>query len=495
MKDDVGFNDLIIEFARGVVLNKGRAFFVGGVVRDRFLGVESKDVDIEVYGLSLDILKMVVRDYFPDFGEIGVSFGVLHCVVGEYSVDISLPRMDNKVGVGHRGFDVEVFPELGFENALRRRDFTVNAMLLDILSDELIDPFGGRDDLDDGLLRMVDGDTFVEDPLRVLRGMQFVSRFGFEVDGDTKAKMVEMVGGLGELSEDRRREEWRKLLFGRTPSLGLRLGLELGVFSGDVFLELEVFSKMKDTSQEPKFHPEGDVFEHTIMAVDVASKIVRKEKFDEKFSLGVLLGTLCHDFGKVDTTCVVDGLIRAHGHADAGVKYVSGVLGELGFSSYVKTVEPLVKFHMMPKLAFINERKGDGFSDGEFRRLSRFVYPATLRMLTYVSEADYDGRDFVDGEREYSGVDMSEYYLNRAGELWVVDGPPEHCISGGALIKLGLKPGPQFGLLILAADELNDLYDFERGDILKRILEVGDLVLEEKGVEGMVKILLNKEAA
>ena len=156
----------------------GRTYYVGGFVRDRLLGIENKDVDIEVHGIEPDRLFAILEKT----GEpvtFGKSFGV-YALRGE-TIDIAMPRRERAIGCGHRDFDVEVDPLIGTEAAARRRDFTVNSIMEDVLTGEIIDHFGGRQDIEAGIIRHIDPETFVEDPLRVLRAAQFAARFEFDV--------------------------------------------------------------------------------------------------------------------------------------------------------------------------------------------------------------------------------------------------------------------------------------------------------------------------
>lgn len=182
----------------------GRPLIVGGAVRDHLLSVPSKDIDIEVHGLA-NLDELGAR--LGGLDEIGKSFGVLKF----REVDISLPRRDSKTGEGHTGFTVEFDPKITITEALSRRDFTINAMAFDPITRELIDPFGGRMDLREGTLRHT-SDAFSEDPLRVLRGVQFAARFGFQIHPDTAGLCRTLASSFSELSIERVWGEWEKIL-------------------------------------------------------------------------------------------------------------------------------------------------------------------------------------------------------------------------------------------------------------------------------------------
>ena len=166
------------KIARAVAEAGGRAYFVGGYVRDRLLGQENKDIDMEVHRVPVDALERIL-DSLGERLTMGVSFGVMG--LRHYGLDIAMPRSETATGRGHKDFAVFVDPFLGEEKAASRRDFTINAMMEDVLTGEILDPFGGRDDLSRGVIRHVCDRSFTEDPLRVLRAAQFAARFGFTV--------------------------------------------------------------------------------------------------------------------------------------------------------------------------------------------------------------------------------------------------------------------------------------------------------------------------
>lgn len=210
-----------------------RAFFVGGFVRDALLGVRSKDADIEVYGVTPDALLSVLRRAFGEVETVGKTFGVMKVHGKGFNLDVSIPRRESKTGKGHRGFLVEADPTMSFADAARRRDFTVNAIMLDPKTGEIVDPFGGRADLKKRVLRVTDATTFQEDPLRVLRAVQLAARLGFSVEPKSLRLMRSMVkrGDLSELSRERVSGEVEKLLFrSRRPSVGLAIGARIGVW-------------------------------------------------------------------------------------------------------------------------------------------------------------------------------------------------------------------------------------------------------------------------
>ena len=181
--------DMARRIARAAAEAGGRTFFVGGWVRDRLMGIVSKDIDLEVHGVPYRTLEGIL-DGLGERLEMGASFGVLG--LRHYGIDIALPRSETATGRGHRDFDVSVDPFLGPERAARRRDFTFNALMQDVLTGELLDFFGGAEDLRRGIVRHVDDRSFPEDPLRVFRAAQFAARFGFSVAEETAALAARM---------------------------------------------------------------------------------------------------------------------------------------------------------------------------------------------------------------------------------------------------------------------------------------------------------------
>jgi tRNA nucleotidyltransferase (CCA-adding enzyme) len=417
------------DIARAAAAAGGRALVVGGWVRDRLLGLPPKDADLEVFGIPAAAL----RDLLSQFGAVntvGESFTVFK--VG--GIDVSLPRRDSKTGRGHRAFVVEGDPSMTIEDAARRRDFTINAMLFDPLNGEYFDPFGGRADLEKRILRMVDPRTFGDDSLRVLRGLQFAARFECELDQETRTLCRSI--SLDDLPAERIWAEIEKLLVqARQPSIGLRLALDLGVIR-QLFPELEA---LVDCPQEPEWHPEGDVWVHTLMVVDQAR--TRIDDLDHPGKVTVMLGALCHDLGKPPTTAFIDGRIRSMEHEQAGVEPSARLMDRLNVHSLggydVRAqVLGIVAHHLKP-LAFF--KSATPVSDGAFRRLAQKV---DLEMLGRVAVSDCLGRT---GNFDCSGI---AWFLDRARALGVQHAPPPRILLGRHLLDLGVKPGPRMGEIL-----------------------------------------------
>ncbi len=253
---------------------QAKAIIVGGSVRDHFLELPIKDYDVEVYGLErLEELETILAQY-GSVNLVGKSFGVLKFTYEGEEYDFSFPRTEEKVGVGHRGFEVEVNGALAYGEASKRRDFTLNALGYDIENDEFLDPFGGLQDMEQKRLRHIDDETFVEDPLRLYRAVQFSARFGYTLADETFVLCQKMVseGMLEELPKERIYVEWQKLLLkSPKPSIGFELMRKLGI-TKRYFPELHA---LIDVPQSPQWHPEGDVWIHTMMTVDEMANICR----------------------------------------------------------------------------------------------------------------------------------------------------------------------------------------------------------------------------
>ncbi len=475
-------------FAETVSLNRGRAYVVGGAVRDGLLGLESEDIDVEVHGIDAAALRRIVASHFKDVNEEGKTFGVLRAIVGQGEVDISLPRTDSKVAPGHKGFEVHTDPFMGIEAAAERRDFTINAMLQDVLTGEVHDPYGGRLDLESGVLRAVNMDLFGDDPLRILRAVQLVARFNLTVESRTMDLMRRMVPTLSELSADRKREEWKKLfLKASKPSRGLQLALDLGLFHEPA---LRIFERMAETKQDPIWHPEGSVWKHTLWGCDEAAKTADRENLLHDDRLTVMLGELLHDTGKPDTTRLGDDAhVHSKGHSEVGVVFVRPCLTSMGLDRFSDAVERMVLHHHAP----MKWAARGGKEDALIIKLARELKPTPLRLLCYVTEADLRSRGpyAYPTPKEHRLPDMAERCLARAVELGVADRAPENVINGNELIKYGFTPGPIFGMIVRAANMLHDEDGLDKKTILARIAAMPEIAILGN-TEEMVKKLRGK---
>jgi tRNA nucleotidyltransferase (CCA-adding enzyme) len=423
----------------------GRPFVVGGAVRDAILGLPVKDYDVEVFGLPGGRLRAIL-ERFGSVDEVGQAFSVMKVsgVAGvDGALDVSLPRRDSKVGPGHRGIAAVSDPGLSIEEASRRRDFTINALLFDPVTGETLDPHGGRRDLEARVLRAVDAKTFVEDPLRALRAVQFAARFELSVEPETARLCAQMP--LGELPPERVLGEIEKLLLkARRPSIGLALmkGWEMLGETAPQLLPLGA------TPQDPQWHPEGDVWTHTLQVVDEAAALIADLADDRPRALTVMLGALFHDLGKPSTTLrSEDGHVRSPGHEEAGVLPATSLLDRWNVHSLLGydvrgQVLALVAHHLKPGELYKQRAR---VSDGAIRRLARRCEPD---LLYRVARADCLGRR----PGRFEPVAM-EWFREKVRELDVAAGAPEPLLRGRDLIDLGVAPGPEMGRILQAVYE------------------------------------------
>ena len=438
----------------------GRALVVGGWVRDRLRERASKDLDVEVFGIAQEQLAALLAP-FGRVEAVGQSFPVYKLVPPsrDAEIDVALPRRESKRGRGHKGFVVEGDPSMTVTDAARRRDFTINAISWDPLTDEYVDPFDGRRDLERGILRAVDPRTFADDSLRVLRAIQFSARFEFALEADTAALCRTVA--LDDLPAERVWGEIEKLLLqAHRPSVGFALALDLGV----VDQLLPELRPLVGCDQEPDWHPEGDVWTHTLMVIDMARAL--NGDLDRPRLITVMLGAVCHDLGKPATTAVIDGRIRSMEHEEAGVEPTLRLLDRLnvhtidGFDVRAQVVG-LVAQHLKPGMF----HKAGNVGDGAFRRLAEKV---DLELLARVARADCRGRT---GHFDCSAMD---WFIERARALGVEHRPPAPLVLGRHVLALGVAPGPRVG------------------EILKQLYEKqldGDITTSEEGVEAARRLI------
>lgn len=422
----------------------GRAFYVGGFVRDKILGIENKDMDIEVHGIEPEVLREILSEVGEPMS-YGSSFGV-YSLKG-YDIDIAMPRKEHATGKGHRDFEVFVDPFIGTAEAARRRDFTVNAVMEDVLTGEFVDPFGGKQDLEKGIIRHIDSDTFVEDPLRVLRGAQFASRFGFNIADDTSDLFRSM--DLSALSMERVEDELKKaLLKGKEPSVFfevLRSADGLDVWFPEVKALIGI-------EQDPKFHPEGDVWTHTMEVLDRAARYRYKTKNPYAF----MLLALTHDFGKAVTTEVVNGRIHAYDHETEGLPaietFLRRITNESEVISYVLNMVPL---HMKPNVV--------AASKSAVKVTNRmFDRAAAPEDLIYFAMSD---KPVMSGDNPFTGD--PEFLFERYELYGEIMSRPY--VTGNDLIEKGLEPGEYFSDVLAYAHKLR-LAGTEKESALKQTL-------------------------
>ena len=425
------------QIAAAVQQAGGRAYYVGGFVRDRLLGVENKDVDLEVHGVTPQQLETIL-DGFGERQTVGKSFGVMG--LHHYGLDISMPRAETSTGRGHKDFYAFVDPFLGEQKAALRRDFTMNALMQDVLTHEILDFFGGRADLANGVIRHVNDNTYQEDPLRVFRAAQFAARFGFAVAKETTDLSSRIP--LDGLPDERVLGELQKaLLKAKRPSVffeELRNMRQLAVWFPEAAALIGV-------PQNPAFHPEGDVWAHTMQVLDESAALRAQSKRPFRF----MLAALCHDFGKPVTTQEVDGVLHAYGHEIKGLPPVESFLARLtNERELIRYVLRMTELHMQP-----NRNADAGAGVKSFMRLfGKTDWPEDLLLL---AKADYLGRFRTDAQREallrdYESTEqtlhkMLSVYRERMSRPYVM---------GRDLLRLGVQPGPALGEVLAYVHKL-----------------------------------------
>jgi len=433
----------VLSLARSIQEAGGRALLVGGCVRDELMGKQPKDWDLEVYQLDAARVREIL-DQFGPVNVVGESFTVYK--LGHH-LDVSIPRRERKSGRGHKGFVIEGDPSMSVAEATRRRDFTINAILRDPLSGELIDPYGGKQDIEQRVLRAVSSETFAEDSLRVLRAAQFAARFEFDIHPET-IELCRKVD-LSDLPSERIWGELEKLLLhAQRPSIGIEWMHKLGAIE-KLFPEIQ---SLIGVPQDPEWHPEGDVFVHTKLAVDRARELIDELSYPRQVT--VILAALAHDFGKPATTEFIEGRWRSRGHEEAGVLPAESFLDRInvhtldGYDVRGQVIA-LVREHLKPGEFY---KKRDEVGEGAFRRLARRCEPD---LLYRVAKADSLGRnaDWVPREQWY-GAEAQEWFIERTRELEVEQRPPDPLLLGRHLLDLGVQPGPRMGEITRAVYEM-----------------------------------------
>ena len=432
------------EIAERVHALGGSAYYVGGYVRDRLLGRDSKDIDIEIHGITEDALIELLSD-MGETASFGISFGI-HTLRGT-GIDIALPRTERSTGQGHRQFDVSVDPFIGTEAASSRRDFTINALMQDVLTGEILDYHGGREDLEKGIIRHVSDASFADDPLRVLRAASFASRLGFAIAEET-ASLCRSID-ISQLSSERIEEELAKALLGSdSPSVffeELRRMDQLSFW----FPELEALIGLP---QDPLYHPEGDVWVHTMEVIDRAAAL--RDKTDEPLSFMLLC--LCHDFGKAVTTELIKGRYHAYQHEVKGIPVIESFLRRIVKEKSIRRyVTGMVPLHMRPNVA--------AFSKPSVKSTNRLFYEAASPGdLVYFAICD---KPVLAGEENFTGD--SDFLWERLSVFEATMAKPH--ITGKDLIEAGISPGEELGRLLDYALKLR-LAGIDKDQAMKQVM-------------------------
>ena len=434
---------------------------VGGSVRDFFLNIPVKDYDIEIFGIdSLETIQKSLEK-FASVKLVGKSFGVLTLRVNEYDFDFALPRIEKKIGNTHQDFEIITNANLSFKEAAIRRDFTINAIGYDFCTKDFLDPFDGINDLKNRVLKHIDDKTFIEDSLRVYRAVQFSARFDFSLDERTfeLCKKIVQNNELHFLPKERIYEEFKKLfLKSSKPSIGFELLKDLGV--------LKYFPELKaliSCVQDPIYHPEGDVWIHTMMCLDELSKILKEENIaDEYRKLYLFYAILCHDFGKPFCTKEINGKITSHKHESLGIEPTISFLSKLtNEKKFIEIVSSLVKNHLIPFQLYLAE--------SSLKAIKKLSLKVNIEDLCLVCLADCLGRTIPDKEK---CPKATSWVLNKAKELDIHNEPIKPIVQGRDLIELGFKPSDKFKEILEFAFDLQIDENMKKDEIIKKIIEI-----------------------
>lgn len=427
-----------------LVAEGAQVFIVGGCVRDCLLQKEMKDFDIEVFHLTERELENVLKRFGECF-TVGKSFGIIQSSYFPMA-DFALPRKEQKRGEGHQGFNIEIDPWLDVKEAMRRRDITINAIYYDYNHDCFVDEFGGISDLYQGIIRVVDSSSFGEDPLRVLRVAQFLSRLDFEVDTkclDICRKMV-LNHELDTLSIERIATEYDKLLLGKRPSKGLYFLNQIGGLP-------DVLANLAGVKQPVHYHPEGDVLIHTFLVVDEAAKV----KYLTSWPLGFMWSALLHDVGKVKTT---DEFGHAYQHEVVGAAMAKDYLSQNHKNRLLERyVESMIYNHMKLMIYASGQAKDKTF----LKLLARINGKTNLNDLYYLTQSDLMGCQRDISEDLFKLQTYVQNKVNRVG-----DKAPDPLITGNDLLMEGFLAGPQMKAWLALAYDLQ-LGGYKKEGILK----------------------------
>lgn len=436
--------DMAVKLAALVSEQGGTAYYVGGYVRDKIRRMENKDIDIEVHGIYPRQLESILNSLGERIS-IGESFGIYN--LKGYSIDIAMPRKEDNRGDGHKDFDICVDPFIGTYKAALRRDFTFNALLKNILTGEIIDHFGGVEDLQNGIIRHINDSTFAEDPLRVLRAAQFAARFNYTIADETVELCRQM--DLSSLSKERVIGELEKaLLKSDKPSVffkALRQMNQLSVW----FPELEQTIGIK---QNPKHHAEGDVWTHTMMVCDAAVRYRDKVKNP----LGFMISTITHDFGKALCTEIINGELHAYNHETIGLPLVKSFMTRLtAEKALIEYVMNLSEYHMKPNILAANNSSIKATN----KLFDQSVDPEALVYL-----AVFDGLGSI---KSHEYISHDDFLMKRLAIFKEYMSRPY--VMGRDLIAAGVSPSERFSEYLEYAHKLR-LAGVEKDSALQQTL-------------------------
>lgn len=438
---------IIFEIAQKVKNIGGRTYYVGGCVRDKLMQIECLDKDIEIHGIDIEQLRDILHSFTDNLIE-NSHFGVFN--LPDYTIDVALPRSECLSGKTHKDFEINILPYMDTIQATVRRDFTINAMMEDVLTGELIDHYGGLSDLENGIIRHIDDERFIEDPLRVLRAAQFSARFQFKVDEKTMTLCRKM--SIESLPRERVFDELKKaLLKSDKPSLFFEIMREADRLD-------EFFKELKDLigiEQNEKHHAEGDVWVHTMMVLDECAK----RRGSVKNPLGFMLSAVCHDMGKAICTEVVNGEIHSYNHEIEGLPIAESFINRLTTDKKTKEyVLNMVEFHMRPNtLAAM----------GSAIKKTNKMFDQAVEPLDLIHLAIADSLGKV-AHREYY---ETEPFLMERLELFEEQMKKPY-VTGADLIDAGFEPGEKLGKMLEYAHKLR-LAGCEKESALRQTISFG----------------------
>jgi len=473
---DFNLNPVILKIFSILQENNFNAYLVGGVVRDLLiekyhnLQIKNKDYDIEVFGVSLTNLETILRSNLDcKIAREGESFSVLKVYTKESEdvIDIAIPRTEVTTGDKYTDFNITPDPNLTVEQAGKRRDITINAIYYNPITKQINDPFNGVEDIKNKLIRAVNDKTFCQDPLRVLRVMQFVGRFGFSVAPETINLCKKMVTDnmLQALSKDRVREEFLKFAYKTNyPALSLEFLREIGLLQ----VYMPEIHNLQATRQTPKWHPEGNVYNHSLQTVNAGADIVNREGLSSYERAVLILSCLYHDSGKALVTVFdeKEKVYRAHGHADKGVQLVLNFVQRINLPLYlVKSLPVMVKYHMHLPVLFYNHKNGQDQTRA-FNRIALKLNTVgvDIRLLLWLVEADRRGRksndnnDFQPFPRTYLAEfqELSNWFNDMLDKLANLQIFKKELITGEWILQVISK---KQGIWVGAVKEfIKDLY-------------------------------------
>jgi tRNA nucleotidyltransferase (CCA-adding enzyme) len=419
----------IISLCRHIQDANGEAWLVGGSVRDLCLGQKVKDFDLEIYGLEADnILQLAQR--FGHTEQVGKHFGVIKLWAEGMEIDLALPRTEQKSSMGHKGFDVAPNPHLSMQNASLRRDFTINAMMFNPLTHTHLDFHHGLEDLQQHRLRHV-SPAFAEDPLRVLRAMQFAARFDLSLAPETAKLCNQLLHEAASLPSSRIWHEWQKWAHASYPAKGLNVLRDTGWLS--LYPELQM---LMDCPQDPRWHPEGDAWVHTLLVCQQAAMIAKREHLDCDSCEHLMFASLCHDLGKPETTFTDEkGNIRSPNHSEAGFAPTQSFLKRIGAPKRIAHyVHPLVHDHITHLSSEPTARA--------VRRLAHRLEPASIELWEMLVEADASGRSPAPASRPALS------WLEQAHKLSVQETKTPPLLTGKILLQHGFHAGKEMGIIL-----------------------------------------------